>query len=70
MKPLALFAVALMVLLIPFAVFALLARRWWLGGLLLVAHGWSMIGVVSVYVPGYQPPAGPQKLKVMSYNAR
>lgn len=62
------FRCQLMLLLIPFAFFALVARRWWLGGLILVAIGWSMVGVVSVYVPGYQPPAGPKKLKVMSYN--
>lgn len=62
------FRCQIMLMLIPFAIFALGARRWLIGGMILVALGWSMIGIVWVYLPGYQPPAGPQVLKVMSYN--
>lgn len=62
------FRCQIMLLLVPFALVALGARRWWLGGVILVALGWSMIGIVWVYLPGFQPPAGPQTLRVMSYN--
>ncbi len=62
------FRCQIMFLLMPFAVFALGARRWWMSSMFLVALCWSMIGIVWVYLPGFQPPAGPQKLKVMSYN--
>ena len=62
------FRCQIMLLLIPFAILALRVRRWWLGGLILIALCWSMIGTVWVFIPGYQPPPGEQKLKVMSFN--
>ena len=62
------FRCQIMFLLMPFALLALVARRWWLCGMLMLALGWSLIGIVSDYLPGFQPPAGGQSLKVMSYN--
>jgi endonuclease/exonuclease/phosphatase (EEP) superfamily protein YafD len=62
------FRCQIMLLLIPFALLALGIRRWWLSGLILAALFWSMIGIVWVYLPGYQASPGPEKLKIMSYN--
>lgn len=52
----------------PFAILLLVLRQWWLGILYVAATAWSMIGVAWIYLPVEQPPAGPQSLKVMSFN--
>lgn len=62
------FRVQIVLLLIPFGCCALVAKRWWLGGLMFAAIGWSLVAISWIYLPGEQQPPGPQILKVMSYN--
>lgn len=54
-------------LLISIAIF-LLSRRWWLATLSIPVLCWSMIGVVTVYWPASQPPAGSETIRIMSFN--
>lgn len=47
---------------------AILFRRWFVGLLLFFFTIWCSTGVLSVYLPTAQPPAGNQKIRVMSFN--
>lgn len=62
------FRVQIMMMLLPFALLTLSMRRWWLCGLIGFAVIWCMAGTVWIHLPSSQPPAGPKKLKIMSYN--
>lgn len=54
-------------LLISIAIF-LLSRRWWLATVSTPVLCWSMIGVVTVFWPASQPPAGSETIRIMSFN--
>ena len=63
------FRLQIAVLMLPFAVAVFRIGRWrWLAFCLTIAIGWSFITIGSVYLPAAQPPPGPKKLKIMSFN--
>lgn len=63
------FRLQIAVILIPFALTVFRIGRWrWLAYSLTAASLWSLLMIGSVYLPAAQPPAGKQKLKIMSYN--
>lgn len=62
------FRAQILVLLLPFPLLLWILKRPKWSLLLAVAMAWCAIGVFSIYLPGAQPPAGPQKLKLMSFN--
>ena len=55
-------------LLLPFLMAAVLGKRWFTATLLLIVTVWSSIGVLAIFLPINQPPEGPKKLRIMSYN--
>jgi endonuclease/exonuclease/phosphatase (EEP) superfamily protein YafD len=62
------FRCQIMFMLLPFVFLLFSIRIWGWGIVVTIATAWSMFGVVSVYLPAAQPPAGPQKIKIMSFN--
>lgn len=59
----------LALLMLPFALVVFRIGRWrWLAYCLTIAIAWSFICLGSVYLPTDQPAAGPNKLKIMSFN--
>lgn len=63
------FRLQIAVLAIPFAAIVFRLGRWrWLAYCLTIAIAWSFISLGSVYLPAAQPQAGPNKLKIMSFN--
>ncbi len=55
-------------LLIPSTLILLALRRWWLGGLNVIAIAWCMVGVVWIYLPSEPLQPANETLKVMSFN--
>ena len=63
------FRLQLSVLMVPLALTVFRIGRWrWLALSLIIATGWSFFSLGSVYFPTNQPPAGPKKLRIMSFN--
>ena len=63
------FRLQIAALMIPFALIVYRMRRWrWLAYGLAAAIVWSLVTLGWVYLPAAQPPAGKQKLKIMSFN--
>ncbi len=62
------FRAQILVMLIPFPIVLWMLGRWKWGSVLAIATVGAMIGVVSTFLPGYQPAAGPKTLRLMSFN--
>ena len=63
------FRLEIATIMIPFALIAWrVGRLRWLTWGLVIAIVWSFLSVGSIYLPAAQPPAGPKKLKIMSFN--
>ncbi len=62
------FRAQILVVLLPFPLLLWLLRQWKWSAVMAVAVAWAMIGVVFVYLPGYQPATGSESIKLMSFN--
>lgn len=62
------FRAQILVLLLPCTVLAVLFQRWYIGIALLICTAWCSTGVLSVYLPTAQPPAGEKQIRIMSFN--
>lgn len=62
------FRAQILALLLPCTALAVLFQRWYVGIALLICTAWCSTGVLSVYLPTAQPPAGDRKIRIMSFN--
>ena len=62
------FRCQLMFLMMLFVILLLIRRERARALVVAIFAAWSMMGVASIYLPADQPPAGPQKIKIMSLN--
>ncbi len=55
-----------MLLACTFLLFAIRQWRWAIA--VTIVTTWSVVGIAWIYLPANQPPAGPRKVKIMSFN--
>lgn len=62
------FRLQILLVMLPCVVLLFSCRKWSWGIVTLIAAAWSTAAVLGIYLPADQPPAGPQKIKIMSFN--
>ena len=62
------FRCQIILMLLPFAFLLFAIRQWGWVIVVSIATAWSAVGIAWIYLPTSQPPIGPQKIKIMSFN--